>query len=92
MHEYVFDVKFFSVITLMASDQRTAEAHLENLVGKATIAFGADTEWSGSSLIESSLSMDDEEFPFLTLIDGRELWKIDNDESEIDEEDEAPEA
>jgi hypothetical protein len=79
MHDYTFDVKFFSVITLKAPNQATAEAHLERLVDGAEIAFGTDKELLGSTLIQSSLSMDDEEFPFLTLIDDKELWEIEEE-------------
>lgn len=89
MHDYVFDVKFFSFITLKAPNRDTAEAHLEQLVDRAMIVFGFEREWQGSTLVESSLSMDDEEFPFLTLIDDKELWEIE-EAAEGDEGQETP--
>jgi hypothetical protein len=70
-HEYVFDVKLYSVVRIQAVSRRAAELALRNGLAAAnlTLANGENE----AQVIEVSLDIDDVDYPHLIKFDGEEL-------------------
>ncbi len=78
MREYAFDVKMFAIVRVLAETRAKAEEILSNAINRAELKL---TDLSGKRL-HSSISVDDEAFPYLVEVDGID---VDNDESEVDD-------
>ena len=72
MHEYVFDVKFYASISIMARNLRTAESVLRKLVEVAELDLSKADRRCRAKVQSARIYVDDEEFPFLAEYDGED--------------------
>jgi hypothetical protein len=67
-HEYLYDVKLFASLRIRATDRKSADAKIRDLLDCATANFGWDNEF-GRPLI-GEVSLDTEDGAELIEVDG----------------------
>jgi selenocysteine lyase/cysteine desulfurase len=73
VHEFAFEVKMFAVVKVAAFDRQSAEIALDQFVQTVEPKFNLAALSSQSSIVGASLYLDDEQYPFMTAIDGDEF-------------------
>jgi hypothetical protein len=79
MHRYAFDGKFFASVTISARNVKTARKILQEVVDTAELEISAVQRKNQRKIVDASLFLDDERFPFLAEYDG-----LDPDDDEVD--------